>query len=104
MTQADVVSPQAALLAESENIWTEPVQRATNAFFEGRTSNMAQFKPGVQAIILMFSNQKATQVFRFPWYDRLKPLVEPIVRQARATQVLILHQQIAWSLQIHYKM
>ena len=40
----------------------------------------------LQSIILMFSDQKATQVFRFPWYDKLRLLVEPIVKQVNIAQ------------------
>ena len=72
---------QAAVLSVAESDWSDAEQRRRNAFFEGRTGNLQKFKHGVDTIVLMFSDQDASRVFRFPWYDRFRPHVEPILEQ-----------------------
>ena len=74
---------QEEVLKGGDDFWSTAVQHKTNAYFEGREDNMSKFKPGVETVLLIFSDQKATEVFRFPWYERLRPLVEPIVEQVR---------------------
>lgn len=44
---------------------------------------MKEFKPGVETILLMFSNQRASRVFKLPWYEKSRSWVEPILQQAR---------------------
>jgi hypothetical protein len=72
---------QEEILKGGDDFWSTAVQHQSNAYFEGREDNMDKFKPGVETVILMFSDQKATKVFRFPWYEKLRPLVEPIVQK-----------------------
>ena len=72
---------QDEILKGGDAFWSTETQHRSNAYFEGRETNMDKFKPGVETVILIFSDQKATKVFRFPWYERLKPLLEPIVEK-----------------------
>ena len=69
------------ILKGGDEFWSVDLQHRTNAHFEGRQDNMSNFKPGVETVILVFSDQKGEVLFRFPWYEKLKPLVEPIVEK-----------------------
>ena len=69
------------ILKGGDEFWSVDLQHRTNAHFEGRQDNMSKFKPGVETVILVFSDQKGEVLFRFPWYEKLKPLVEPIVEK-----------------------
>lgn len=42
---------------------------------------MAQFKPGVEALYMIFSDQSTNHVYRFPYYDYFKAELEPILEQ-----------------------
>ena len=72
---------QELVLKGGDEFWSTKLQQRTNAYFVGREDNMSRFKPGVETVILVFSDQKGEATFRFPWYEKLKPLVEPIVEQ-----------------------
>ena len=61
----------------------EQAQRTSNAFLEGRSQNLNDFKPGTRAIMLVFSDGDGTAVYRFPWYDRFRRWVEPWLHQVR---------------------
>ena len=50
---------------------------------EGRIDNMNDFKPGVETILLLFSDQRASTVYELPWYKMSLQWVEPILRQVR---------------------
>jgi hypothetical protein len=68
--------PPAAVAAEEG-------QRKSNAWVDGRSKNLKQFKPGARSIMLIFSDQDGSGVYRFPWYDRFKQWVEPWLEQVR---------------------
>lgn len=71
---AEEVSKRAA-----EGLW-DPAQAAEhNAVLVGREDNMAKFKPGVQTVHLIFSDQAAKQCYHFPYWAQWRPLVMPIL-------------------------
>lgn len=74
---------QEVLAAQGEAIWQPEEQRRSNAVFDGRSGNMQKFKPGVEAVILMFSDRAAETIYTFPWYHRFKAAIEPLLRQVR---------------------
>ena len=55
---------------------------------DGRSKNLNQFKPGARSIMLIFSDQDGSGVYRFPWYDRFKQWVEPWLEKVRAGSLL----------------
>ncbi|PSC71222.1 green algal specific Aspartyl Asparaginyl beta-hydroxylase [Micractinium conductrix] len=75
----DVEPLRRQVAALSEQDWTEEVQRASNAWIGGREGNQNAFKPGARAIMLIFSDRDGRHVYRFPWHDRFKPLLEPLL-------------------------
>lgn len=50
---------------------------------------MQKFKPGVETMILLFSDRAASRVFTFPWYYRFAAVVEPLLRQVRNFDILV---------------
>ncbi|KAG2501830.1 hypothetical protein HYH03_000329 [Edaphochlamys debaryana] len=64
-----------------EDMWTTARQRKENAAVDGRKDNMNKFKPGVEALVMVFSDQSTEHVYRFPYYDYFKDLIEPILEQ-----------------------
>ena len=77
------MATQELVLKGGDEFWSTELQQRTNAHFKGRQDNMSKFKPGVETVILVFSDQKGEVMFRFPWYEKLKPLVEPIIEKVR---------------------
>ncbi len=65
-----------------EAMWQHDEQARSNVVMTGRTANMARFKPGVDALVLLFSDQDGRSVYKFPYYDcfarRLEPLLEQV--------------------------
>ena len=59
----------------------------TNAKLSGRTDNMQQFKPNVDSMILIFSDRSGKETYVFPYWDKLKPYVMPILSQLFSTQL-----------------
>ena len=51
------------------------------ACFAGRIDNMNDFKPGVETILLLFSDQRASTVYELPWYEMSLQWVKPILEQ-----------------------
>lgn len=74
ITTVDVRPIQEMLTKE---LWED--EDHSNAYMDGRQHNMHKFKPGVQTIHMIFSDQTATKVYRFPWWDRFEPVVQPII-------------------------
>lgn len=81
LPQVGVTELQDVLLRSSEAMWHEEEQKRSNAFFKGRTSNMADVKPGIQSAILIFSSRDGEDVYQFPWYNMYAPLIEPLLMQ-----------------------
>ncbi len=50
---------------------------------------MQKFKPGVEPMILLFSDRAASRVFTFPWYYRFAAVVEPLLRQVCSFDILV---------------
>jgi hypothetical protein len=61
----------------------EEVQRASNAWIDGRTKVLDMFKAGTRSILLVFSDQDGGNALRFPWYQRFAQWVEPWLLQVR---------------------
>jgi hypothetical protein len=62
-----------------EAMWTQEEQARSNVVMTGRTANMQRFKPGVDGIVLLFSDQDGRDVYKFPYYDVFAPLLEPLL-------------------------
>jgi hypothetical protein len=75
------ISPLVAMLRSRarEGLWDVDRAAASNAVLAGREDNMARYKPGVQTVHLVFSDQSASQCFHFPWWDEWKPVVMPLL-------------------------
>ena len=72
---------QAAMLAESEEVWDSAYQRRNNAYIEGRSENLEKYKPGVEDMILMFSHKQGGTRYRFPWYERYAKYIDALLEQ-----------------------
>jgi hypothetical protein len=46
-------------------------------------SRTPRFKPGVEALYMVFSDQSTEHVYRFPYYDYFKSAIEPLLEQVR---------------------
>ncbi|GFR39810.1 hypothetical protein Agub_g302, partial [Astrephomene gubernaculifera] len=64
-----------------DDMWSPVRQRRENAAVDGRKDNMDKFKPGVEALFMVFSDQSTEHVYRFPYYEYFKDVVEPLVEQ-----------------------
>ncbi|KAL4859265.1 hypothetical protein ACK3TF_001013 [Chlorella vulgaris] len=72
---------KAALQELADSDWDEEVQRASNAWIDGRTKVLDMFKAGTRSILLVFSDQDGGNALRFPWYQRFAQWVEPWLLQ-----------------------
>jgi hypothetical protein len=81
LTVLNVSSAQTFLRALPESMWTKEEQERSNVVMTGRADNMEKFKPGVQGIVLIFSDQSGDRVFRFPYYDLFAPVLEPLLME-----------------------
>ncbi|GFH23738.1 Asp_Arg_hydrox domain-containing protein, partial [Haematococcus lacustris] len=52
-----------------------------NAVLKGREDNMAQFKPGVRSMYLIFSDQSTAHAYHFPYYQYFQQEVQPLMQQ-----------------------
>lgn len=77
------IGPLVAELTRSarQGLWDVERAAASNAVLLGREENMARYKPGVQTVHLVFSDNAATQCYHFPWWADWKPHVMPIISQ-----------------------
>jgi hypothetical protein len=62
-------------------MWDPQEQRHSNALIDGRQDNMVRFKPGVQAMMLLFSDQAGRRVFKFPYWDYFAAQMEPLLEE-----------------------
>ncbi|CAK0885692.1 unnamed protein product [Prorocentrum cordatum] len=60
--------------------WTAEEEERTNAVLKGRRAKFYGPRPGVTTIRLIYSDMDLTQFFEFPWWDRFKPAVLPILQ------------------------
>jgi hypothetical protein len=68
------------LLEMPESNWDEEEQRKSNAFLDGRSKNLNQFKPGTSSIHLIFSDQDGDSVFEYPWYkEKFARFLDPML-------------------------
>ena len=74
----DVAPLQAHLLAHPE-LWNKGVQAQRNVLIQGREKNQKTFKPGVGQVMLIFSSSNGEAAFTFPWWEELRPLLEPVL-------------------------
>jgi hypothetical protein len=65
-------------------LWDAQEQQRKNAYLEGRARNTQRYKPGTQEVLLMFCDQRGEVVYRFPYYDRFKHVLEPLLDQVCA--------------------
>ena len=77
------VCVQDAVLAISVDKWTLEEQRRTNALIDNRKQNMDRFKPGVQSLVLIFSDNFGEDVFWFPYFELLQKELKPILQEVR---------------------
>lgn len=61
---ANVSALKAKVLSIPEDMWGHAAQQRDNAIVTGRADNMNRFKPGVDSIYLIFSDQSTKNVFR----------------------------------------
>lgn len=76
------------MLGFGEAIWDPAEQRRTNAFLKGRTQNTQRYKPGTQEVLLVFSDKRGNAVYRFPYYDRFRHVLEPLLEQVSCSKFL----------------
>ena len=78
--RVDLSSLRNALLSLPEEAWTPDYQSKYNAFLDGRSQNLNQFKPDISAIHIIFSDRNGDAVFEFPWYrSKFKHLLDPLL-------------------------
>ena len=53
--------------------------QSDNARLGGRTDNMEMFKPNVDTMILIFSDRTGRESYIFPYWEKFKPFVTPIL-------------------------
>jgi hypothetical protein len=56
----------------------------------GRNNNMEKFKPGVEGMVLLFSDNNGEVVYQFPYYDYFKAELEPLLHEVRYCEVMML--------------
>lgn len=75
------VGMQDVIQREGEALWDVEEQERWNAVLKGRTKNTRRYKPGTGEVLLMFCDQRGETVYLFPYYDRFKPILEPLLDQ-----------------------
>ncbi|GLC58284.1 hypothetical protein PLESTB_001341600 [Pleodorina starrii] len=81
LMQVNIDKLKELVLGMPDDMWTPERQRRENAAVDGRKDNMNKFKPGVEALYMVFSDQSTEHVYRFPYYDYFKSAVEPLLEQ-----------------------
>ncbi|GIL43818.1 hypothetical protein Vafri_1420 [Volvox africanus] len=81
LMQVNIDKLKELVLGMPDDMWTPERQRRENAAIDGRKDNMNKFKPGVEALYMVFSDQSTEHVYRFPYYDYFKSAIEPILEQ-----------------------
>lgn len=76
---ADVSAIKALLSSLGDEAWRYDHQAVHNAVMAGRHDVMERFKPGVESIVLIFSDRDANEVYEFPFYSRMAHALEPLL-------------------------
>lgn len=63
-------------------------QAVSNAVMNGRNSNMERFKPGVDGMVLLFSDNNGEVVYQFPYYEYFKAELEPLLHEVGGPKLL----------------
>ncbi|KAK9811643.1 hypothetical protein WJX72_007577 [[Myrmecia] bisecta] len=79
--RVDVSGLKRLLLEQPAKVWSAEVQRAQNAKVHGRDQNLDKYKPGVEHMHLVFSDQDGEKVYQFPWYTTYQDQIEPLLHQ-----------------------
>lgn len=82
---ANVSALQAKVAALPADAWTREAQAISNAVMRGRDQNQARFKPGVQGLVLVFSDNGGQVVFEFPAWEEFRGELEPLLEAVRVT-------------------
>ncbi|GIL81892.1 hypothetical protein Vretimale_1469 [Volvox reticuliferus] len=81
LMQVNIDKLKELVLGMPDEMWSPERQRRENAAVDGRKDNMNKFKPGVEALYMVFSDQSTEHVYRFPYYDYFKSAIEPLLEQ-----------------------
>jgi hypothetical protein len=76
---ANVTTLYHKLLQIPDAMWTRDFQATQNVVLTGRTSNMERFKPGVDGMVLLFSDNLGQVVYEFPFYEVFRTELEPLL-------------------------
>lgn len=60
--------------------WDPEVQHTVNADIGGREQNLANTKPGVHTMFLLFSTREADRIWELPLYRYFQPELDNVVR------------------------
>jgi hypothetical protein len=82
---ANITALKAKVVSLPVAAWTREHQALHNAVMTGRNQNMDKFKPGVEGIVLLFSDNEGKQVYRFPYYETFKEELEPLLLEVSST-------------------
>lgn len=72
-------------MALPEVIWSNDHQALHNVAMNGRKNNQDRFKPGVEGIVLIFSDGEGNVVYEFPFYEVLRQELEPLLLEVSGT-------------------
>lgn len=68
-------------LADMPQEWWQPeVQHTVNADIGGREQNLANTKPGVHTMFLIFSTREADRIWELPLYSYFQPELDAVVQ------------------------
>lgn len=93
---ADISAFKAKLQAMPASMWTKEEQARSNVVMSGRTANMDKFKPGVQGIVMLFSDRNGHVVYQFPYYDYFRAELEPLLNEVGRAVILGTSRLGAW--------
>lgn len=85
---AEIAALKEKILALPDVMWTKEYQAVNNAVMSGRTSNMEKFKPGVEGMVLLFSDNGGEVVYQFPFYELFQFELEPLLKEVSYCWVL----------------
>ena len=73
----DVAELKAML--QTDPFFCRPENQKGNAKLGGRQSNMNRFKPGVDSVILIFSDFSGMFVYKFPYFYKYQEMLMPVL-------------------------
>ena len=68
--------------------WQSGTQATVNAVLSGREQNLANTKPGVNTMFLIFSTRDTDRIWELPLYEYFRPQLDPILRGLMGRDVL----------------